>query len=178
MKQQLADIIAKAHGKNTTKRKFIARVEEGGLTRSENPLSHVCVYFAAVDKAAQHIFIGLHKKSGLWLCNGGHIDRNELPQDTVVREAQEEWGLTLATNSLPHCQLMTITKIEHPERQLCQWHYDLWFYIATDRRTFAPDPKALDTEFSAYGWKSLLEATRLMKDPASRESLAYLTNLL
>lgn len=178
MKQQIADIIAKTHGKNATKRKFIERLEQGSLTRSENPTSHVCVYFAAIDKAAHQIFIGHHKKSGLWLCNGGHMDSGELPQDTVVREAQEEWGLPLATTSLPHCQLVTITKIERPEIQICQWHYDLWFYIATSRHTFAPDPKALSTEFSDYAWKSFSEAERLMSDPASRESLTYLTNLL
>lgn len=178
MKQQIAEIIATAHGKKSTKRKFNGRLEERKFTRTENPTSHFCVYFTAVDRSARQIFIGLHKKSGLWLSNGGHMDIHESPQDAVCRESQEEWGLILSAQSLPHCQLVTITKIEHPKRQICQWHFDLWFYIATDRHSFAPDPNALETEFATYGWKSLPEAKLLMQDPASQESLIYLTSLL
>lgn len=34
-----------------------------------------------------------HPKLGIWLPPGGHIDPNEEPQDTVVREVFEETGL-------------------------------------------------------------------------------------
>lgn len=34
-----------------------------------------------------------HKKLGMWLPPGGHIDPNELPDDAVVREILEETGL-------------------------------------------------------------------------------------
>ncbi|MCP4428130.1 MAG: NUDIX hydrolase [Chloroflexi bacterium] len=35
----------------------------------------------------------LHKKIGSWLPPGGHIDRDELPEDAAVREVKEETGL-------------------------------------------------------------------------------------
>ena len=36
-----------------------------------------------------------HKKLGLWLPAGGHVDENELPTETAVREAKEETGLDI-----------------------------------------------------------------------------------
>ena len=35
----------------------------------------------------------LHKKLGLWLPPGGHIDEGELPEEAVLREINEETGL-------------------------------------------------------------------------------------
>lgn len=34
-----------------------------------------------------------HKKSGLWLPPGGHIEKDELPHQAAVRECQEETGV-------------------------------------------------------------------------------------
>ncbi len=34
-----------------------------------------------------------HKKLGMWLPPGGHIERDELPDDALVREIKEETGL-------------------------------------------------------------------------------------
>lgn len=34
-----------------------------------------------------------HKKLGMWLAPGGHIDEGELPEEAVLREIREETGL-------------------------------------------------------------------------------------
>ncbi len=36
-----------------------------------------------------------HKKHGMWLPPGGHIDDNELPTEAAVREIKEETGLDI-----------------------------------------------------------------------------------
>ena len=41
----------------------------------------------------QHLLLHLHKKLGLWLPVGGHIDRDELPEQAARREIKEESGL-------------------------------------------------------------------------------------
>jgi len=35
----------------------------------------------------------LHKKLNMWLPPGGHIDRDELPEEAAIREVKEETGL-------------------------------------------------------------------------------------
>lgn len=51
--------------------KFLQKIDNGNLTKDEDSESHFCVYFVAYDPEVKQIFIGHHKKSGLWLFNGG-----------------------------------------------------------------------------------------------------------
>ena len=37
-----------------------------------------------------------HKKTGLWLPVGGHVDFNEIPDDAMIREAKEETSLEIS----------------------------------------------------------------------------------
>ena len=39
------------------------------------------------------VLLHLHRKLGIWLPPGGHIERDELPDDAAVREVFEETGL-------------------------------------------------------------------------------------
>jgi len=177
MKRHLTTLINNAGGTDTVKRKFLARLNDGHLTRNENALSHLCVYFAAFDPDAQQVFIGHHKKSGLWLFNGGHMDQRETPLDTVIREAQEEWGIFLSPSSVPKPALITLTEIEHPETQVCEWHYDFWHFLLFPRDSFHPKDASLRTEFFSYGWKTYAEAVTLLTSQPTVEALDYIKNL-
>ena len=39
------------------------------------------------------VLLHLHRKLGMWLPPGGHIERDELPDDAAVREVLEETGV-------------------------------------------------------------------------------------
>ncbi|MCP4421077.1 MAG: NUDIX domain-containing protein [Chloroflexi bacterium] len=41
------------------------------------------------------VLLHCHKKLGIWLPAGGHIDRDELPEEAAVREVKEETGLNV-----------------------------------------------------------------------------------
>jgi 8-oxo-dGTP diphosphatase len=43
-----------------------------------------------------HILLVHHKRIGAWVPPGGHIEPDELPEETVVREILEETGLSVA----------------------------------------------------------------------------------
>jgi len=42
-----------------------------------------------------HVLLHPHRKLGLWLPPGGHIEPNELPDDAAIREVEEESGLVV-----------------------------------------------------------------------------------
>lgn len=122
---------------------YSQRLNEGRLTKDENSESHFCVYFAAYDKDNKKIFIGHHKKSGLWLFNGGHIDNSETLRQAVNREIGEEWGIEADKFVIKDPELLTITEINNPTKQKCRFHFDIWHFIPVDSETFKPNPDKL-----------------------------------
>jgi len=147
-------------------RDFLVRLKEDELlTRDENPYSHFCVYFAAFDPGSKKVFIGHHKKSGLWLFNGGHIDKGETPEESLEREIGEEWGVKVSLENIGEPKLLTITPINNPTKQKCTKHFDIWYFVPLSQSEFTPDQSLLDTEFHTTGWKSIDEAKALITDP-------------
>jgi 8-oxo-dGTP diphosphatase len=75
----------------------IAWIEsDAPLCRIEKPATppqHLVAYFVLFDARAHEILLVDHKKAGLWLPSGGHVEPNEHPQATVERELWEELQL-------------------------------------------------------------------------------------
>lgn len=164
-------------GQEKVKKEFARRAGEGALTRDENPITHFCVYFAAYDSENQQVFIGHHKKSGLWLFNGGHIDEGELPLEALEREVKEEWGENVHLDGGYEPSLLTITEINNPTKQKCRLHYDIWYFISLNRNTFTPDESLLEKEFHQTGWKLAGEAKGLIDDVNTLTALAEIGKL-
>jgi 8-oxo-dGTP pyrophosphatase MutT (NUDIX family) len=164
LKFELKNLLSSQFSADEIASKFLQRIEKGDLTRDENPKSHLCTYFAAYDSKAGQVFIGHHKKSGLWLFNGGHIDKGETMNETLVREIGEEWGLDGNDFEIKPPAFLTITEIDNPTKQPCNFHYDLWCFISVDKNSFSPVESKLLEEFHEAGWKNLEEARSLIKD--------------
>lgn len=145
---------------------FTKRVNDGQLTRDENSISHSCVYFAGYDKETKKVFIGHHKKSGLWLFNGGHIDNGETPEEAVDREVSEEWGVKISHESIGEPRLLTIAPINNPNKS-CRTHFDIWYFVSLTEKEFKPNQQLLETEFHVTGWKTFEEARELMNESAN-----------
>src|SRR5665213_1066199 len=118
-----------------TRVSYLKRLEEGAFTRDENPKTHFCAYFLPYNEKSRKVFMIHHKKSGLWLSPGGHIDKGEGLLETLNREINEELGVKSFFKELPPPFLLTITPIENTT-QPCKTHFDIWYLVKTDGSKF------------------------------------------
>lgn len=151
---------------------FLKRLEEGALTRDENPQTHFCAYFLPYNAKNKKVFIVHHKKSGLWLSPGGHIDKGEELLDTLNREIDEELGVKHFFQKTPSPFLLTITPIDN-KVQPCKAHFDIWYLMNTDGANFSVDPK----EFHDTKWLTIDEAETIVTDQPNRKVLAIVKKL-
>jgi 8-oxo-dGTP pyrophosphatase MutT (NUDIX family) len=112
------------------------------------PPKHLVVYFVPVDAAGRCLLLGDHRKSGLWLPPGGHVEDDEDPRAAVVREAEEELGIVAqSVDDRPF--FLTVTPTNGASRHL---DVDLWFVLPVKRGvSLAPDPR----EFASVRWFGL-----------------------
>lgn len=72
----------------------IAWIESGvpifRIAKPDVPHKHLVAYFVLFDEKAAKILLTDHRKSGLWLPAGGHVEINEDPKETARRECLEE----------------------------------------------------------------------------------------
>lgn len=160
---QIQDLTTRGISNKDIGMRFSKRLEEGSFTRDENSETHYCAYFAGYDPQKGKVFIGHHKKSDYWLFNGGHIDVGETPEETLLREIEEEWGNGFALQTVPEPSLLTITEIDN-ERVTCKRHYDIWYFVPLDSGSFDPDEGKLVIEFYETSWKTIDEARELIVD--------------
>ena len=106
----------------------------------------------------------LHEHDGLdmWLPPGGHVDRDELPHETALRETHEETGLrpdivaeagpydTDQVASLPRPAAFLLEDIDvHPDGRIAHQHVDFVYFAAVQSREV--DPAGRD-EADADAW--------------------------
>ncbi len=178
LQSELVKILTKYTLDPFTNKKFTQRIFQGKFVQGQNPSSHFCLYFAAYDKLNKEVFLGHHKKSGLWLFNGGHIDENENLITTLTREINEEWGYKKipAHIEIYKPDLITVTPISN-QIQPCKEHFDIWYFINMSKNTFTPSDHNLKVEFFAYKWLNFSEARNLVKDPATLQAIAKMQKM-
>jgi 8-oxo-dGTP pyrophosphatase MutT (NUDIX family) len=133
--------------------------------RPRTPDPHLVAYVLVVDRARRSVLLADHRLAGLWLPTGGHVEPEEDPATTAVRELREELGVDLppdpVTGGAPWFLTVTTTTGGAATR-----HDDvsLWYAFAADRGTpFVPDER----EFRAARWWTLAELGEA--DPAAFE---------
>ena len=147
--------------------RFMARFSEGRLSRDENPASHFGIYFLPYNPITKKVFMVHHRKSGLWIAPGGHVDEGEEAFETLVREMKEELGVVYAPPVGTQPFLLTITPIDNPS-YTCKIHFDVWYGEETDGSNFHIDPR----EFLETRWLTIMEARELVTDGSNLQALA------
>ncbi len=105
-----------------------------------------------------------HKRLDMWLPPGGHVDRDELPHRTALRETREETGLDPAlvadpesitsetVRSLPQPRHVQLADINRHDGAVGHQHVDLVYYARVDSRDI--DPGAGEVPAEDWRWFS------------------------
>ena len=127
------------------------------------PPRHLVAYFLVTDDA--HILLCDHRKSGLWLPTGGHVEPGEHPRDTARRECIEELGIE-ADFRAPEPQFITASPTVGPSPHI---DVSLWYILRGDRQaTLAFDRE----EFHGIKWFHPSDAPQTRVEPALSRLLA------
>lgn len=140
----------------------IAWVDSGAplfrLVKPAVPAKHLVSYFVLIDDG--YILLVDHKNAQLWLPTGGHVEPNEDPRATVVRELKEELGLDVDLQRVgPPC-MVTVTQTVG----LTAGHTDvsLWYAIQASR---AAKIEFDASEFNDVRWFACSEVPIHRSDP-------------
>ncbi len=79
------------------------------IEKPATPPQHLVSYFILYDAGRQQVLLVDHRKAGLWLPSGGHVEPGEHPRTTVIREAREELQIA-ARFMVPQPLFLTVTQ--------------------------------------------------------------------
>jgi 8-oxo-dGTP pyrophosphatase MutT (NUDIX family) len=127
------------------------------LQKPDRPPKHLVSYFACID--GQHILLVDHKNAQLWLPTGGHVEPDEHPRTTVLREAEEELGIRASFLTDAPMMVTCTTTVG-----LTAGHTDvsLWYVLRGDRQ----QSLVFDAnEFNRVEWFPFANVPLMRSDP-------------
>lgn len=140
------------------------------IEKPATPATHLVSYFVVASPDMNQILLVDHKKAGLWLPPGGHVDPGEDPKETVRREAKEELSIE-AEFFFDKPLLLTVTKTVGNIAK----HTDvsLWYLLKCDPHQF------LDydiNEFKQIRWFLIDEIPFEKSDPNMKRFLRKISH--
>jgi 8-oxo-dGTP pyrophosphatase MutT (NUDIX family) len=118
---------------------------------------------SAVVVGARGVILHKHKRLGIWIQPGGHIDEGERPEDAALREVLEETGLTTTHFD----RIPTIVHIDVHAAPKGHTHLDLRYLL----RGPDADPQPPEGESPDVAWFSFEDALAIA-DPGLAGMLA------
>ncbi|MFD3372877.1 MULTISPECIES: NUDIX domain-containing protein [unclassified Streptomyces] len=123
------------------------------VRKPDVPDVHLVSYFVVLDEERGELLLVAHRKAGLWLPSGGHVEPMEDPWDTVVRECREELRIEAVPSAVAGGEpfFLTITQTRGQGR-----HTDvsLWYVLQAEADSVVTFDEG---EFSAIKWLSLAQ---------------------
>ena len=153
--------------------KWIASGEEVfRVTKPDTPKKHLVSYFIVLDPKFQKILLVDHKKSGLWLPPGGHVEIDEDPKDAVTRECMEELGIKA---QFIYKDPIFITETVTIGQTAGHIDVSVWYIIKGDQNHNYDFDKE---EFSRVEWFKLDEIPYKKSDPHMERFITKLKSML
>ncbi|MGW2335827.1 NUDIX hydrolase [Streptomyces sp. NPDC001685] len=134
------------------------------VRKPDVPAMHLVSYFVVLDAPSCRLLLVAHRKAGLWLPPGGHVEPGEDPWSAVVRECDEELGIPATpaptTGEVPF--FLTVTETRGPG---VHTDISLWYLLVTDADSITSYDQE---EFDAIRWltaEEVLEESPKVLDP-------------
>lgn len=141
------------------------------IRKPATPDTHLVSYFLLIDPITNKLLLVDHKKSGLWLPAGGHVELDEHPKETVKREVVEELGVEA---DFLHDDPIFLTVTETVGQTAGHTDVSLWYIL----KGSAADSYEFDSrEFKKIGWFSPQGIPYHRSDPHLKRCLHKLTSL-
>jgi 8-oxo-dGTP diphosphatase len=121
------------------------------VVKPATPPQHLAVYFALFDDSDRSIMLVDHVKSQAVLLAGGHVDDQEDPRVSVVREADEELRLDAKFHDVAGDRPLFLS-VTQTRGQDSHTDVTLWFVVAASRHQ---QLEADADEFTAINWLPL-----------------------
>ncbi|MEU2747388.1 NUDIX domain-containing protein [Streptomyces collinus] len=134
------------------------------VRKPDVPAMHLVSYFVVLDDTSGRLLLVAHRKAGLWLPAGGHVEPEEDPWATVVRECREELGIQ-ATASTITGELPFFLTVTETRGQGTHTDVSLWYLLSTEADTITSYDQ---DEFAAIRWltaEHVLEESDELLDP-------------
>ncbi len=148
IRNEVASILPMDNKELSTQTEILQWIDSGvelcRIQKPDIPPKHLIAYFALID--GDHILLVDHINAELWLPTGGHVDPNEHPRDTVLREAKEELGID---GEFLLQKPILITCTETVGKTAGHTDVSIWYALKGSRKmNFHYD----DSEFSQVRW--------------------------
>ncbi|MFE1949717.1 NUDIX hydrolase [Streptomyces sp. NPDC059524] len=118
------------------------------VRKPDVPAMHLVCYFVVLDQTRGQLLLVAHRKAGLWLPAGGHVEPGEDPWAAVVRECREELDIgaeaSPVTGRAPLFLSVTETRGQGTHTDV-----SLWYLLDADADSITSYDQA---EFSAIRW--------------------------
>ncbi|MFG2741514.1 NUDIX hydrolase [Streptomyces chartreusis] len=118
------------------------------VRKPDVPAMHLVIYFVVLDGTHGRLLLVAHRKAGLWLPAGGHVEPDEDPWATVVRECQEELGIEAVASPIAGERPFFLT-VTRTRGHGTHTDVSLWYVLNADARTITSYDRG---EFDAIRW--------------------------
>lgn len=142
LRRQLAAIVPVDDREAASIDATLARLDWPGDAFSESANDHHLTASAFVI-SSRGVILHRHRRLGIWVQPGGHVDAGESPDAAALRETNEETGLVVR-----HVEPVTLFHVDVHPGPKGHTHYDLRYVVLADPL----DPRPPDHESPDVSW--------------------------